>query len=95
MDNFRCKYVHFRKIVDMEDWNDIDDKRRKRRLTRRERNKRKGTLKCGSDGEDIVDLGYAASCDPFLPRRISDLQVGYLVRVISAAGSKVSPGVIR
>jgi len=83
------------KLVDMEDWKDIDEKRRKRRLTRSERNKRRMNEEMASDGEDTTDMLSRKSCEPFLPRRISDLREGNLVRVISAAGGKVSPGVVR
>ena len=38
-------YTPFRKLVDMEVWNDIDEQRRKRRLTRKERDKIKGKNK--------------------------------------------------
>ena len=79
----------------MEDWKDIDEKRRKRRLTRSERNKRRMNKEMASDGEDTTDMLSRKSCEPFLPRRISDLREGNLVRVISAAGGKVSPGVVR
>ena len=88
--------MRFRKLVDTEDWKDIDDKRRKRRLSRKERDRKRESRQFGSDGEENnIDPECTATCEPYLPRRISDLKVGYLVRVISAAGSKVSPGVVR
>ena len=85
-----------RKIVDNEDWKEIDNKRRKRRLSRKERDKRKETKIFGSDGEeDEADLAGTKTCEPFLPRKVSDLAVGYPVRVVSAAGARISPGIVR
>jgi len=84
------------KLVDNEDWKDIDNKRRKRRLSKKERDKRKESSKFGSDGEENeVDLNDIKTSEPYLPRRISDLEVGNPVRVISAAGARISPGVVR
>ena len=102
----KCKFIYrftsgmlcflYSKVVDNEDWKEIDEKRRKRRLTRKERNEKRESGRFGSDGEENKkDLNGGTTCEPFLPRRISDLRVGYLVRVISAAGSKVSPGIVR
>ena len=82
--------------MDNEDWKDIDNKRRKRRLSKKERDKRKESSKFGSDGEENeVDLNDIKTSEPYLPRRISDLEVGNPVRVISAAGARISPGVVR
>ena len=83
-------------MVNDEDWKEIEDKKRKRRLSRKERDKKRESRIFGSDGEETIsDPTDTTTCEPYLPKRISDLKVGYLVRVISARSAKVSPGIVR
>jgi len=93
------------KLVDMADWASIDEKRRLSRQSRGEkrRTRKRGestTSSLGSDGDgdgagDEVDGGKLKSSAPFLPRRQCELQKGFPVRLLSLAGSRITPGVVR
>ena len=58
-------------------------------MSRKERDKKTRR----TSGEDKSQT--FSSENPFLPRRMSDLSLGFLVKVISAAGSRISQGVVR
>ena len=81
------------RLVDVEVWREIDETRRKKRLTRRERsaNVSKNKMAADSDHNSSDDLAFP----PFVPRQLDQLKVGYNVRVISGFNSKIQTGIIR
>ena len=64
------------RLVDSEVWKEIDETRRKKRLSRKERNSK---LKQMNENESPISL-------PFVPKCVNDLKVGFNVRVISNSG---------
>ena len=79
----------------MNDWNEIDHQRRKRRLTKTQRDTKYKEFKENTNNLGEERFQAPSSCNPFIPQDISDLQIGSLAKVISAVGSRVSPGIIR
>ena len=74
------------RLVDCDVWKDIDQTRRQKRISRKERNEKKARNNFSAD--ESIHL-------PFVPKLLSDLQVGNNVRVISNADSKVSNGIVK
>ena len=75
------------RFVDCEVWRDIDATRRQRRVSRRARQERRAATS-GQGDEQIIS-------PPFVPKQLSDLKVGYNVRVISSSRAKVTSGVVK
>ena len=69
------------RIVDCDVWKEIDQTRRQKRISRKERNERK--TKNNTSGDESIFL-------PFVPKSLSDLQLGNNVRVISNTDSRIS-----
>ena len=81
------------RLVDVEVWKEIDETRRKKRLTRRERSAKMSDNKIAADSNHNVsdDLAFP----PFVPKQLDQLKVGYNVRVISGFNSKIQTGIVR
>ena len=77
------------RFVDCEVWRDIDATRRQRRASRRARQERRAATPGLGDGNDQT------ISSPFVPKQLSDLKVGYNVRVISSSRAKVTSGVVK
>jgi PhoPQ-activated pathogenicity-related protein len=85
-----------RKLVELEDWDQIDEKRRARRRIRREGREGRvmsSTTTMGSDGEDQTDQPtkqLAAMQRPeelFLPRQVAHVVVLYMPRRFGASNT--------
>ena len=77
------------RLVDVEVWREIDETRRKKRLSRRERSAK--TSRNNKSESNTDDLAFP----PFVPKQLDNLKVGYNVRVISGVNSKIQTGIVR
>ena len=77
------------RLVDVEVWKEIDETRRKKRLSRRERSAK---MSRNNDRESNTD---ELAFPPFVPKQLDQLKVGYNVRVISGFNSKIQTGIVR
>ena len=92
---------YFSKLVTLDDWEEIDFKRKERRKTKKERSR------VGRDGfkdeeQTAGDIGLkhrtqdnSDSSNPTLPRTLSDLELGSVVKLLSSSGIGVLLGVVR
>ena len=79
------------RLVDVDVWREIDENRRRKRLTRRERSATNYRNKIADSNQDNNDLAFP----PFVPRQQDQLKIGYNVRVISGFNSKIQTGIVR
>lgn len=77
------------RLVDVEVWREIDETRRKKRRTRKERTANMSRTKITDSNSN--ELAFP----PFVPNQLDHLQVGYNVRVISGFNSKIQTGIVR
>ena len=77
------------RLVDVEVWREIDETRRKKRQTRKERTAKMSRNRITDSNSN--ELAFP----PFVPNQLDHLQVGYNVRVISGFNSKIQTGIVR
>ena len=80
------------KLVTLDDWENIDFKRKERRKARQER--------LAKEKEEALEHAAALEEErsknvPYLPRSIHQLSPGHLVKVLTGAGAAVLFGVVR
>ena len=79
------------RLVDVEVWREIDETRRKKRLSRRERSAKMSRNNNNNSDSKNDELAFP----PFVPKQLDNLKVGYNVRVISGVNSKIQTGIVK